>query len=596
MKLHLFLIFSFYLFAIGISAQAPPPPIPKATVIRGDSDKPVSPNADAAKGSSGRLAPPAPPPPPPFIYSAPDKSLVNKFSSDKFGFTADFPGKPETTESKADGANINTFKVKLKGSNETIEIYDYDFNVEQKLGAEELFAQIRQKHLNAEGAELAYEKDVEQNGLIGKEFGVELFGGYYRVRAFVKNARLYELTTSVVNWSFLGNSKQKEFNDEADRFLASFKIDVSAPAVKTENNSAEKIELFKSKSNIFEAPDGSFRIYLPGKPDLKTNKMATGFGEVELTVITLPAIRAYYGITYFDYPVVVADPSEIRFISDEQRDVFIANKFELLSEKDISFKGNYGREYVLTNGRNTVVLRNFFVKQRFFRLLAITNGVKNKIPQTIAEQNDLATYRFLDSFEGLKLPQPEFSEIKLPEDFGLKNENSTISSEHFGFSMSVPENWNVLNRQQSDLLKDYTYMSLQDENSVVRNTMEKSLSNTKILFAVLSPEKEGSKFSGNIMVGAEKMTLPRFQPESVAALYVRELLDKDEELVGQINKIKLDGVDFAWFETLRKTTGTRQRIYYSNQKNLAFMLVLTYQTDEDLKILTDKLNTIKFKK
>lgn len=580
MNRYLSILFTIFLFSINLTAQNPPPPAPPPP----------------AKITGDKAAPP-PPPPPPLIYSAPDKSLMTKFASETFGFKAEFPGQPAVSESKDEDSATTVFQVKLKGSNETVEITDFNFDVEKTLGKAGVFEQVREKYLSGETSELVYEKQIEQNGLEGKEFGFKVFGYFRRARVFVKNNRIYELTADVVNWSVIkGGEKEKAFNDEAGRFFDSFIIEKLPATVSSETVKAEKVEIFKSKKNIFESKDGGFRVYLPGKPELQKTRIPAGFGQADFFIYTLPTLSAYYAVTYFDYPAIIHDQTEVRYISDAQRDLLMGKGYELVSEKDLSYRGNYGREYVLTNDGRTVVMRNFFVNQRFFRLMAITRGIKGKMPEIFEKQNRDITYRFLDSFEPTKLPPPAFAEVKMPEDFGVRIENSVFYSDFFGFSMTAPKDWELFNKDEAAALKILSRQYLELENKESDLNMEKSFENTEFLFAMAKGGGENAEKMKILIVAAEKMSVPNFLPEAAVDAYIRSFLEPDDEVVGGVNKVKFDGVDFAYVETLNKKDKTRSRIYFANLKNLAFEITFTYDTDEDLKEIQKILETIKIKK
>ena len=587
MKSYFNLIFFICILTAVVFGQDPPPaepPPPPRVVIKGDSDTP---------------APPPPEPPAPLIYSAPDKSKIVSYLSEKSGFKLDFPGKPEIVEKKIDAAQVTFYSVKLKGANEIAMISDFDFDVETKLEKTDIFDQVKQNYLAFENAELAYEKDIDHNGLKGKEFGVKLFLEFYKVRAFVKNGRVYELISTVTNWGILEKyNKQKaaEFENESERFFNSFKIEKPPAVVYSDLKTAGKIELFKSRSNIYEPSDAGFRIYFPAKPNIKKNRMETGFGQTDLYIHSAATSTAFYAVTHLDYPAAITDQTEIRYISDAQRDILIAKNHTLVSEKDISYKGKYGREYVLTSGGKTLVMRNFFVNQRFFRLIVMTNGIKGKMPPSMEEYNQQAVSRFLDSFEITKVSAAEFQENKMPADFGLKTENAVFYSDYFGFSMPVPENWTILTKEQSALFTAIGISLLDEEDTAKKLNTEKSIQNSEILFGAVKYGKTETEKISVLFIGAEKMALPRFLPEDVAEIYLRESLDKDEEAVGGVNKVRLGGIDFAYLETFDKKDKNRSRIYFANIHNLAFEITFTYHNENDLKEILKILNTIKFKK
>jgi hypothetical protein len=126
----------------------------------------------------------------------------------------------------------------------------------------------------------------------------------------------------------------------------------------------------------------------------------------------------------------------------------------LMSEKEISFGGSPGVEFVIENKDNTITTRGLIIQQRFFQLIVVTKGKFNKSTERIQNFNRKAVDRFINRFLSLKYRHALKSSVELPNDFGIKVENSVFASSFFGFSLKIPENWNLVEREQTDVLKD----------------------------------------------------------------------------------------------------------------------------------------------
>jgi hypothetical protein len=163
-----------------------------------------------------------PPPPPPLIYKAPDKSDFKEIVSEDERFQITFPGIPKITKQDLENAFVTIYSVYRQGSNSVVNTYDFKFDIEEN--KEKIFELFKNSILKNTKAKIESEKEIQIEGIPGKEFDVHNNLQYQKVRIFVSGNTLYEIATDVTNWHIIGDSTKKLFFDESERFFNSFKI------------------------------------------------------------------------------------------------------------------------------------------------------------------------------------------------------------------------------------------------------------------------------------------------------------------------------------------------------------------------------------
>jgi len=173
---------------------------------------------------------PAPPPPPPAI----EYNIVNwkEFNSTEGRFRILMPGVPTFNEIPVAGQLVaRQYTLRTNTAEYGISYTDLPVNVE---GAEmtKRFFDGGRNEVVANGATLLNENDLTLDGIVGREFIVEVKGTIGRNRMFLVNGRFYSLTLATSpnvvfkNGKPSPNPKERTdfYEDIATRFFDSFKF------------------------------------------------------------------------------------------------------------------------------------------------------------------------------------------------------------------------------------------------------------------------------------------------------------------------------------------------------------------------------------
>jgi len=350
---------------------------------------------------------------------------------------------------------------------------------------------------------------------------------------------------------------------------------------------AERVDVLKT--------DG-FKIDFPARPTRTVSTIDTAFGKTNMVNYQLATNLVYYGVTFIDFPTVISDKAEIDLRFDGVKAALLKNaESRLISETEIFFGDNPGREYVIEDKLTTATIRGLFIKQRFFQLTVVTKGKLSRATQRLRDFNHKTVEKFINSFSVTELPTPKTTAVELPKNFGIKIDGSFFTSDFFRFSVRLPENWNIVKEEQADLIKDLSVQDTEDSTEKLRKSLDLSLNNTEILLFMTKSNLETSAANNAVFaIAAEKVSFPNFLPLRIAENYLKTFLDNGEKILKTPSSIKLGGADFVWVETENVEKKFKQRLYVANRKGIAFQLLLNYRNDVELKIMLDCLQTIRF--
>lgn len=229
-------------------------------------------------------------------------------------------------------------------------------------------------------------------------------------------------------------------------FIALIGVNVGAQKASQPPRRANLTET--SKADFILKEDG-FSIDFPAKPSRETSSIDTAFGKAKMVGYKLPSALVFYGVNYIDFPTIISDKTEIALRFDAVKAGLLANKdFRLLSETEISFGDYPGVEYVFDSKETTATMRCLFIKQRFFQITVITKGSLINSTERVKNFNRKTTEKFINSFSANEPPPPALNAVELPKDFGIEIKNKTFSSQFLGFSVNLPKDWFVLEKER----------------------------------------------------------------------------------------------------------------------------------------------------
>ena len=351
-------------------------------------------------------------------------------------------------------------------------------------------------------------------------------------------------------------------------------------------NAVEQVDVLKT--------DG-FKIDFPAKPARTVAPIDTAYGKTNMVSYRLGTTYGFYGVNYIDFPTVISDKTEISLRFDAVKAALINSAEDrLISETEISFGGNPGMEYVIEGKDTTLTMRCLFIQQRFFQLLIVTKGKLSKSTERVKNFNQKNIDKFINSFSVTELPTPKLTAVELPKDFGIEINSSIFTSRFFGFSIRMPENWSIVEKEQTDVLKDLSVQESENSSEKIQKSLDLSLKNTEVLLFMTKADAETSVNSAVIAIAAERVSFPNFEPKAIADSFVKTFLEPDEKILRQPSAVKIGGVDFSWVEVENTSKKFKQRFYIANRKGIALQLLVIYENETELKTFLDLLTTVKF--
>ena len=165
---------------------------------------------------------PPPPPPPPLIYSAPQNSEISEFNPENKIFAVDFPGKPAVKTESFPNGSITTYSVYRKGSNSIVGITEFNGNIEDK--KEDIYEVIKKQILKDPTATIEKETEIETSGKSGREFYINMRMIFRKLRVFVVEDKIFEISNDVTNWHIINEKTKNDYLNETERFFDSFVI------------------------------------------------------------------------------------------------------------------------------------------------------------------------------------------------------------------------------------------------------------------------------------------------------------------------------------------------------------------------------------
>ena len=139
----------------------------------------------------------------------------------------------------------------------------------------------------------------------------------------------------------------------------------------------------KSQWQVFTAPDGTFKVLMPGKPEKMNQTQRTFMGKINLQIFLAKPEKQQvaYVVAYNDFPNnygKMANPQEL--LDNAQKMALKTTQSKLVSQRNIrGYNGHPGKEieYIDSVGK---VTRNrmFFAHGRLYQAMVITTRKQEK--------------------------------------------------------------------------------------------------------------------------------------------------------------------------------------------------------------------------
>ena len=346
---------------------------------------------------------------------------------------------------------------------------------------------------------------------------------------------------------------------------------------------------------LYESKLGGFKVAFPSDPVVSTRDTETSYGQTKVTTYTLLSTLAAYVVVHLDFPTAIKDKFDLDTRFDSMRDIQMkTSSSRLISETELFFGDNYGRDIVIANDKATTWTRAFVVGQRLFGLTVVTPGNFPTQSTTLKTSNEERVKKFYNSFVVTNIPKPLLEVVELPSDFGVTTTGSTFSSSALGVSFQTPAEWKVVETGDADALFEIG----KDEVSRTQPKLAEHLRSTetnRLLLTVSKTELDRAISPAIMTVIVERVSYPNFLPISVAENFSR-YLGPSHKVVMKPTLQKLGGVEFAVTETQNSESKSYLRVFFANRRGMCLEFSLVYKDKGDLNVMLRSLETLAFDK
>ena len=139
----------------------------------------------------------------------------------------------------------------------------------------------------------------------------------------------------------------------------------------------------KSQWKVFNSPDGSFKVLMPGMPESMSETKKTFMGEVNLNIFLAkpPKQQVAYVVAYNDFPHSYGTLADPQVVLNNARDMALkTTQSKLVSQEDIRGYNNHpGKEIEYVNSAGKITRnRMFFAEGRLYQAMVITTKEQEK--------------------------------------------------------------------------------------------------------------------------------------------------------------------------------------------------------------------------
>jgi hypothetical protein len=139
----------------------------------------------------------------------------------------------------------------------------------------------------------------------------------------------------------------------------------------------------KSQWKVFNSPDGSFKVLMPGMPKSMSQTQKTFMGEINLNIFLAqpPKQQVAYVVAYNDFPHSYGKMANPQVVLNNARDMALkTTKSRLVSQQDIRGYNNHpGQEIEYVNSAGKITRnRMFFAEGRLYQAMVITTKEQEK--------------------------------------------------------------------------------------------------------------------------------------------------------------------------------------------------------------------------
>ena len=144
-----------------------------------------------------------------------------------------------------------------------------------------------------------------------------------------------------------------------------------------------QVALSKTQWQVFTAPDGTFQVLMPGKPETMNQTQRTFMGKINLQIFLAKPEKQQvaYIVAYNEFPHnygKMANPQEL--LDNAQKMALKTTQSKLVSQRNIrSYNNHPGKEIEYINSAGKVTRnRMFFAHGRLYQAMVITTRKQEK--------------------------------------------------------------------------------------------------------------------------------------------------------------------------------------------------------------------------
>jgi hypothetical protein len=354
----------------------------------------------------------------------------------------------------------------------------------------------------------------------------------------------------------------------------------------------------------FISPEGRFSIRLPGIPAKGGQVLNTAVGSTPSFTFTLKTTLAEYLVTYTDFPVSFDDPAVLKDAYDGGRDQTLSTRqLTLVSDRDVTIDRHVGRHISAVGKGQLFNSRVIAVGKRLYQVLIVTKDYRKYTPARI-RLFESTINTFLESFKLIPTVvgrETRVSDTRIESgevDFG-RMEKSEYLNDYFGFRVSVPESWHLIERETRDAALQVSKEMSKGSDPKVNAGIDKSMAKTYVLFSLTKfPLRTPNVRQAMFQCGIEELS----DKDMSARVYLEKNKDfllnspLNYKLLKDVFPATVAGTSFYAMDMQQSAGGVTvtHRYYSTVRKGYALFFVISYFDDADRLTSEKALQASKF--
>ncbi|MDQ4121482.1 MAG: hypothetical protein M3209_08560 [Acidobacteriota bacterium] len=519
--------------------------------------------------------------------------------SEAGGFKASFPGipaapkKPDNVSMLLPPVNTGTYYLQTPAVYYNL-FFGEDFYEGSEPGKlKSYYDAKRETYLKGTSFKLVGERDVFLGEHLGRERTISDDTGttITITRIFLIKEMLYELSVTVSKRAL---ATQQE---NVDKFFASFQLTEAPPKKPPMPNYEAVWGEFVSKEAEFKAafPGVPKKQDFPGEKNTKSKSL----------FFSVYNLGAEFSVAVSDYAYEIEDSDVLNSAYDNTLGYFLEKPEHKVESAREIFAGKYlGREIAVKDTAKEIRMRIrlFIVGKQLYQVIAVSP--LHQLSKDVGEFYEKNAVRFLDSFQiiGAVPPITTTAAQSLPAEFkGEIDEEGVYRNQFLGFTLPLPEEWNLANRDETSFVREAGLMAVQTGDAQKNAFIEKAFSRFEFLL-IATKKTFGVPDNALIMLAASKTRFPAADLKDIAEGNLKEIAaaskpkEREIKIVNPVRELKLGSETFTGFDMeIQIPLGKqKQRLMFGKRNGHLLMFVIAASSDKDFAEVEQILRTLNF--